>query len=197
MKTIEINQIIRVVNLLKQVNNQFSALVAETAKEMGVKKTDLMEFINVNSRLFRLENDKKGLRIKTAYPSVSDNPYNQEWLERKQKEYAKTLYVQQWNCYGQLENFYVDEDKCGTYNSTDSYEVRKHLWRNTKEKMEAFIKTGHFFEGTGSTGMWSGKTLPYCLKYDHMIALIDEGWTLDGELPKKVREYQDLRDAGF
>lgn len=197
MKKIEINQIIRVVNLLKQVNNQFSALVAETAKEMGVKKTDLMEFINVNSRLFRLENDKKGLRIKTAYPSVSDNPYNPEWLERKQKEYAKTLYVRQWNCYGQLENFYVDEDKCDTYNSTDSYEVRKHLWRNTKEKMEAFIKTGHFFEGTGSTGMWSSKTLPYCLKYEHMMALIDEGWTLNGELPEKVIPYQDLRDAGF
>ena len=195
MKTIEINQIIRVVNLLKQVNNQFSALVAETAKEMGVKKTDLMEFINVNSRLFRLENDKKGLRIKTAYPSVSDNPYNQEWLERKQKEYAKTLYVRQWNCYGQLENFYVGTDASSV--NDKSYEDRKYLWRNTKEKMEAFIKTGHFFEGTGSTGMWSGTTLPYCLKYEHMIALIDEGWTLDGELPEKVRQYQDLRDAGF
>lgn len=195
MKTIEINQIIRVVNLLKQVNNQYSALVAETAKEMGVKKTDLMEFINVNSRLFRLENDKKGLRIKTAYPSVSDNPYNQEWLERKQKEYAKTLYVRQWNCYGQLENFYVGTDASSV--NDKSYEDKKYLWRNTKEKMEAFIKTGHFFEGTGSTGMWSGTTLPYCLKYDHMIALIDEGWTLDGELPEKVRQYQDLRDAGF
>lgn len=195
MKKIEINQIIRVVNLLKQVNNQFSALVAETAKEMGVKKTDLMEFINVNSRLFRLENDKKGLRIKTAYPSVSDNPYNPEWLERKQKEYAKTLYVRQWNCYGQLENFYVGTDASSV--NDKSYEDKKYLWRNTKEKMEAFIKTGHFFEGTGSTGMWSGTTLPYCLKYEHMIALIDEGWTLDGELPKKVREYQDLRDAGF
>ena len=195
MKKIEINQIIRVVNLLKQVNNQFSALVAETAKEMGVKKTDLMEFINVNSRLFRLENDKKGLRIKTAYPSVSDNPYNPEWLERKQKEYARTLYVRQWNCYGQLENFYVGTDASSV--NDKSYEDKKYLWRNTKEKMEAFIKTGHFFEGTGSTGMWSGTTLPYCLKYEHMIALIDEGWTLDGELPKKVREYQDLRDAGF
>ena len=195
MKKIEINQIIRVVNLLKQVNNQFSALVAETAKEMGVKKTDLMEFINVNSRLFRLENDKKGLRIKTAYPSVSDNPYNPEWLERKQKEYARTLYVRQWNCYGQLENFYVGTDASSV--NDKSYEDKKYLWRNTREKMEAFIKTGHFFEGTGSTGMWSGTTLPYCLKYEHMIALIDEGWTLDGELPKKVREYQDLRDAGF
>lgn len=195
MKTIEINQIIRVVNLLKQVNNQFSALVAETAKEMGVKKTDLMEFINVNSRLFRLENDKKGLRIKTAYPSVSDNPYNQEWLERKKKEYAKTLYVRQWNCYGQLEDFYVGTDASSV--NDKSYEDKKYLWRNTKEKMEAFIKTGHFFEGTGSTGMWSGTTLPYCLKYEHMIALIDEGWTLDGELPEKVRQYQDLRDAGF
>ena len=195
MKPIEINQIIRVVNLLKQVNNQYSALVAETAKEMGVKKTDLMEFINVNSRLFRLENDKKGLRIKTAYPSVSDNPYNQEWLERKQKEYAKTLYVRQWNCYGQLENFYVGTDASSV--NDKSYEDKKYLWRNTKEKMEAFIKTGHFFEGTGSTGMWSGTTLPYCLKYEHMIALIDEGWTLDGELPEKVRPYQDLRDAGF
>ena len=154
-----------------------------------------MEFINVNSRLFRLENDKKGLRIKTAYPSVSDNPYNQEWLERKQKEYAKTLYVRQWNCYGQLENFYVGTDASSV--NDKSYEDRKYLWRNTKEKMEAFIKTGHFFEGTGSTGMWSGTTLPYCLKYEHMIALIDEGWTLDGELPEKVRQYQDLRDAGF
>lgn len=192
MKTIQINDIIRVVELLKQVNNKKSALVSEVAKEMGVRKTDLMEYINLNSKRFILYNDTKGKYIHVAFPDVSDNPYNPEWLHKKQKKEAKTLYVLQWNYYGQLEDYYVKEDTKSYYdNSNLSYQEKKYLWRNTKEKMDAFIATGHFYEGTGSTGSFTGTSLPYCLRSEHMLALIDEGWTLDGALPDNVKQYQN------
>ena len=192
MKEIDIHKVIRVVDLLKQVNNANSCLVSEVAKEMGVKKTDLMEFINENTKLFLTVNSPKGKSIRYAYPSAECNHYTEEWLAKAKRDYAKTIYVSQWNCYGQLENYYVTQDANSIYDNSCSFEDKKYLWRNTAEKMDAFIKSGHFFAGIGSTGMFTGTSLPYCLKVEHMKALVDEGWTIIGEnIPASIKEYQN------
>ena len=63
-----------------------------------------------------------------------------------------------------------------------------------REKIEAVEKSGHFFKGTGSVDMFCGREIPYCLSVSNMKALIDEGWTLEGEIPDKVKEYQNNKE---
>ena len=207
MKEIQIESIVRIVRLLQKANNEPAVLVSETAKEMGVKKTDLTEFILSHPGLFRTTSDKKGLRISNAFISEDTNPYSPLWLERQQREWAKTLYVVQWNCYGQLEDYYLPRDFTHNSYSDKRYSDMVDKWRNTKEKIDAVEKSGHFYKGTGSIDTWSGTELPYCLRAEHMKALIDEGWTLEGELPELIVEYQkiaknphialDWRDTSF
>lgn len=192
MKEIQIESIVRIVRLLQKANNEPAVLVSETAKEMGVKKTDLTEFILSHPGLFRTTSDKKGLRISNAFTREDNNPYSPLWLERQQREWAKTLYVAQWDCYGQKEHHYLPQDDEHHSYDDKRYSDMINKWRNTREKIAEVEKSGHFFNGTGSTGMFSGTALPYCLNTEHMKALIDEGWTLEGELPEIIVEYQKL-----
>ena len=67
MNKLDIDNVIKVFNLLKQINCSESVFAQELAKELGCKKTELMAFILDNKPLFITENDKKGLKIKGVY----------------------------------------------------------------------------------------------------------------------------------
>lgn len=185
-----IKEIGRVVYLLQKANNQCYAYVSEIAKEMKVKKTDLTEFILNNPKLFVVVNDKKGMGVKECYESESSNPYNPEYLERQKREWARKLYVCQWDCYGQKEDYYLTVDANHYSYNDKKYSDMVDKWRNTNDKIKEVEKSGHFFKGMGSTGMFSGTEIPYCLSVQNMKDLIDEGWTLVGEIPDVIKEYQ-------
>ena len=188
MNKLDIDKVIKVFSLLKQINCSESVYAQELAKELGCKKTELMAFILDNKPLFITENDKKGLKIKNVYRNIESNPWTKEYLVKKIAENAKTLYIRQWNYYGQLGNYYVEEDV--VININGPYSLRYDLWRNTKEKMERFKETKHYFESYGSTGMFSGTVLPYSLKSEHMLDLIAEGWRLEGDVPQMIKSMQ-------
>jgi hypothetical protein len=188
MNKLDIDNVIKVFSLLKQINCSESVFAQELAKELGCKKTELMAFILDNEPLFITENDKKGLKIKNVYKNVESNPWKKEYLTKKIAENDKTLYIKQWNYYGQFGNYYVEEDEMRDPNA--SYNRRYDLWRNTKEKMERFKESKHYYEGYGPNGMFSGSILPYSLKSEHMLDLIAEGWRLDGEVPQMIKNMQ-------
>lgn len=85
----DITEIKKRVDLLKMVNNMTYCLVSELAKELKVRKTDLMQFILDNPKLFYAENiwlykeaphsknqtghKNLGVCIKEVYLSPEDN----------------------------------------------------------------------------------------------------------------------------
>ena len=189
MKTdLYIDEIKEVYTLLTKANCTFSIYISELAKELEVKKTYLMKFIQDNPLLFKVKIDKKGLIIEEVYLSIEDNPYTQEYLDKKKSEWANKLFVSRWDYYGQPGPFYIEEDKNpgGTDCLKKPYYMNYWLWRNTKEKMEKFMKSGHFHEGIGSVDWMSGTKIPYCLSAPEMKALIAEGWELETSPSEKL-----------
>lgn len=196
---INIQSVHRIYCLLSVADNKKSILVSEIAKEMGIKRTMLTEFVLDNPDNFVIAQDTKGLTIKQCFLDGSNNPYSKIWLENKKNHDVNTLYVYQWDCYGIKEEYYLPDDSATVdnckYDTTPPYNNRYWMWRNTTEKMKKVKASGHFHKGTGSTGMWSGTTLPYCLSIEEMKALIADGWTLKGELPNEIRrEYYSLME---
>ena len=186
----DIKEIKKIFEILLKVNNSNNVLVAELSKELDVKKSALGAFILDNPFFFETIQDTKGMRISGVFLSEKDNPFTEKWLEAKKERWKNILYIRQWNCYGQLEDFYVSEDIKGITGSNTSYESMTWLWRNTPEKIKRFITTGHFHKSIGSIDTWRGWEIPYALSADEMKALITEGWTLTGTIPDSIKKLQ-------
>ena len=93
MGKLEITEIKRIVNLIQKIECKNYAVLTDTAKELGVKKTELMQFIEDNNKLFKISevNGVKGLTISNVYLKPEDNPETDEWIEKKKKEWEKHL----------------------------------------------------------------------------------------------------------
>lgn len=181
----EIKEIIRITGLLKKVNCQNFALVSEIAKEMGEKKTAVMQYIENNPKLFNLMEVKdskgktKGLAVLNCYLTAVDNPATDEWLERQKGLHKKTLEVSELNYYGIREFLYID------ITPKDSWK-RAELWLNTPEKIQGLVdsgilkKTKRIYGGISDCFDWEG----YELTKEVREALENDGWTLvyPGEL---------------
>lgn len=173
------NEIMRITGLLKKVNCQDFALVSEIAKEMGVKKTALMQYIVDNPKLFSLVEVKdgkgraKGLGVFKCYLTAVENPATDEWLERQKGLYKKTLEVSEMNYYGIREFLYLD------ITPNDSWK-RAELWLNTPEKIQGLVdsgilkKTRRVYGGISDCYDWEGYELTKAVRE----ALENDGWTL-------------------
>lgn len=167
------------VNLLKQVDQTNIVLIADVAKEMGVKKTQLMQHINENPNLFSIGdvviNKKlKGLGIKFSYNSLEENPKTDEWLRNQQKTNAKTLWVTYWDNYGRKEGMYVNGD-----DANDMF--RKGLWRNSSEKINSLMERGILFTTQFYVGGWCDCTthnITTAINNEGIQTLKKEGWTI-------------------
>ena len=151
----EISEIKKIAELLQKVNCERIALISEVAKEMGVKKTALMQFIEDNPKLFKLGEKMKrtkntqttlGLGIITAYLSADENPDTEEWMEKKKKEWDKKIHVGEQTYYGYHEYFCIPED------DADSKEGK---YRNTPEKIKFLEENGVIKKVSGGYGGFS------------------------------------------
>lgn len=179
----DIKEIIRIVDLLQKVNCSRLALISEVARELGVKKTALMQFIEDNPKLFCTQEMTRrskrgtstvGLAIRDAYPTAGDNPATDEWLELRRKEWEKKLHVAGYDYYGRIEYHYFPED-----NPKDS--LRTGLWRNTPEKFRELEEAGVLKKrniGSGGFGDYSVMER-YVYNDDSAKALAEHGWTTD------------------
>ena len=177
----EINEILRIVNLLQKVDCTSYALITDVAKEMGIKKTVLMQYIEDHPKLFDvIEATSKsakgvvktlGLAIRKVYLTPEENPVTEEWLAVKKKEWEKKIQVFEQTYYGQHEFWYL---------AVDDERGRKNLWRNTPEKIQALIDAGAIkMEKSGYGGFsdyykWEGLLLTPAAKE----AITKLGWEL-------------------
>ena len=74
----EISEINRIVNLLQKVDCTWYALIADVAREMGIKKTALMQFIDDNPKNFSIQEititSAKGVKKTNLMQFIDDNP---------------------------------------------------------------------------------------------------------------------------
>ena len=177
----EISEILRIVNLLQKVDCTSYALITDVAKEMGIKKTVLMQYIEDHPKLFDIiEATSKstkgvlktlGLAIRKVYLTPEENPVTEEWLAVKKKEWENKIQVFEQSYYGQHEFWYL---------ATDDERGRKNLWRNTPEKIQALIDAGAIkmektcYGGFSDCYNWEGLVLTP----DAAEAITKLGWEL-------------------
>ena len=183
----DISEIRRIAELLKRANCTSFALVSEIAKEMGVKKTTLMQFIEDNPKLFRLGEAFKhtkitktslGLSVITAYLTAEENPDTEEWMERMKKEWENKIHVGEQTYYGCHEYWLIPEDDPKSDN--DTYR-KMGLYRNTPEKIKFLVEKGIIKKVSGGYGGLGDYYRTEYYPYDDNVqkALEDIGWTTD------------------
>lgn len=179
IKVIDINEVNRIVELLKKVDCTNYALISDVSKEMGIKKTALMQFIVDNPKLFSLvEVTKKGksvgLGVKYVYLTAEENPVTEEWLEKMKALWKKKIHISSQYYYGQLEFHHI---------AMDNSDGKKNLYRNTPEKIQELENTGLITK----TECWYGglsdsyKIETYKVNSEDIKKIEAAGWTTDWE----------------
>ena len=178
---LQITEIHRIVSLIQKVNCSTFALISETASELGIKKTVLMQYIEDHPKNFSIQEItststkgvKKilGLGIKKVYLTPEENPVTEEWLAVKKKEWENKIQVFEMSYYDRHEFWYL---------AVDSVRERKNLWRNTPEKIQKLIDAGAIkmeksgYGGFGDYYNWEG----LLLTPDAAEAITKLGWEL-------------------
>ena len=187
----DIAEIKRRVDLLKMANNKKYCLIPELAKELKVSKTDLMQFILDNPKLFHTDNQwtykvmprsqkvapnkNLGLGIEEVYILPEDNFRTEEWLQKQKVEKARYIHISEFDYYG-VQGYYVSIDKEG-----DS-KYREWLWRNTTSKVKEIQSLGVLHKDTFYTGGFgdsSAHPVDYAISPDGLEKLKQAGWTFN------------------
>ena len=184
----EINEIRRIVYLIQTVDCTRYALVADVAKEMAVKKTELMQFIEDNPKLFytyeafrnvsKSSNKSIGLAIGKVYLTANENPSTEEWLNDRIAEWDKKIHVAEMTYYNQHEYYYIPEDN---HNSENSIYAMQGKYRNTPEKIKELVDAGVLKKspaGYGGLGDYH-EAQAYLYNANVEKAIKDYGWTTD------------------
>ena len=183
----EISEIKRIVELVKKVNCESLALISEVAKEMGEKKTALMQFIEDNPKLFKIDTyytytkrDRKvkGLAVSKVYLTPEENPDTEEWLTKKKKEWENKIHVEERTYYGCHEYWYISKD---IQNGTNNDYKKFYMYRNTPEKIKFLEEKGIIKKVGGGYGGLSDyyRTKYYPYNDEVQKALENIGWTTD------------------
>lgn len=178
-----IEEIKRRTDLLKKVNNENYCLISELAREMKTSKTDLMQFIEDNCKLFSCKPIEKrtskktskslGLAITDVYLNAYENPATEEWLAKKTEEYKNYICISEIEYYGHIEGYFISIDFEKNSNN------REHLWRNTQEKINKLVEQGVVCKHTFCIGCMSDlyySTFEYALLGDWENKLKENGW---------------------
>lgn len=178
---LQISEVYRIVSLIQKVNCSTFALVTETASELGIKKTTLMQYIEDNPKLFDVTKATSkstkgvvkslGLAIRKVYLTPEENPDTEEWLEIQKKAWEKKIQVFGKYYYDVLEFYYIE---------ADDPKDRKSLYRNTPEKIQTLVDSGlikkvsTYYGGFSDRFDWEG----YKLDTKSTNAIKEAGWEL-------------------
>lgn len=197
----DITEIKRRVDLLKMANNRKYCLIPELAKELKVSKTDLMQFILDNPKLFhtgdqwgyknkvvqvvisgvkfkdtiQVKNKNLGLGIEEVYLSPEDNFKTDEWLQKQIIDKAKYIYISEFEYYG-VQGYFIKIDK------EDDSKYRRWIWRNTKSKIDEIQELGVLHKETFYTGGFGDSAahpVDYAISPDGLEKLAQAGWTFN------------------
>lgn len=186
-RELEISEIKRIVHLIQTVDCTRYALIADVAKEMSVKKTEIMQFIEDNPKLFsiyRIDITTKtttknlGLGIGKVYLKANENPDTEEWMNDKIAEWDKKIHVAEMTYYDQHEYYYIPEDDPKSENSTYA---KQGKYRNTPAKIKELVDAGILKKssaGYGGLGDYH-EAQAYLYTAEVGKAINDYGWTTD------------------
>ena len=183
----DISEIKRIVELLQKVNCERFVLISEVAKEMGLKKTALMQFIEDNPKLFKLgelaerakyTKNTRGLGIIATYLSADENPDTEGWLTKMKKEWENKIHIEEQIYYGYHQYWWIPEDDP---KSDGDYYKKLGMYRNTPEKIKFLEEKGIIKKVSGGYGGFSDYYRTEYYPYNNKVqkALEDIGWTTD------------------
>lgn len=121
-------------DLLKRIYGRTYCDALKLAKALGVKRTDLMDFIEQNPKLFNVGNGNKGLIIRDVFLKPEENYRTEEWLKKKIEDNRMYIHIDEIGNYGRIVGYGIVCDEPGN--------THKDLWRNTKEKIDQIQKLG-------------------------------------------------------
>lgn len=158
--------------LLKHIYSRTYCDVPALARELGVKKTNLMDFIEQNPKLFDVEDGKKGLIIRDVFLKPEDNRKTEEWLKKKIEDNKMYIHIDEIDNYGRVVGYHILCDK-----QSNSHE---DLWRNTEEKIKVIQALGVTESKTFYFG-WIGDSMQFNVKYyiseEGIKELEKHGWS--------------------
>lgn len=177
----DIQEIKRRFELLKMANDKQYCSVSELAKELKVRKTDLMQFIVDNPKLFvktnvTVVNKNIGACLSDVYLLPEDNPGTEEWIQKQIVEKEKYIYISEFDNYGVIEGYFITIDKESNSNR------KEWIWRNTKEKVEEIQSLGVTYEHIfyfGGFGDCAEHKVEYAISPEGLQKLKQEGWTFN------------------
>lgn len=181
---LQIEEVHRIVSLIQKVNCSTYALITETASELGIKKTALMQYIEDNPKLFDvIEATSRsakgvvktlGLGIKRVYLTPEENPKTEEWLEKMKALWEKKIHISSQYYYSQLEFHHI---------TVDSSDGKKNLYRNTPEKIQELEEAGLITKSECWYGGLSDsyKIETYRVNSEDIKKIEAAGWTTDWE----------------
>lgn len=173
-------------SLLKQMGEPVTP--QNLAKELGVKKTEMMKFLNEGGYHFDMTKwtrrdkysrvTKEWITVDKVFVNEIDNPRNPDWLPMMKAKYAKYLYLTKVEDYGNLLGWKLEVDQKDRYG---------YGWRNTEEKVQAVKDAGLLKDTTFCKGFfgdgWNETHLAFREKdKDTAVkALKDAGWEVEIE----------------
>lgn len=133
MKTLDLKEVKDRFELYKVAFNK-NPHVKDLARELSVKTTTLMKFIEDNNIHFRLYKSSIGSFINEVYFELKDSPGTDEFVEYNKERYKNTLFLDTYIYpYTSDVVFHcIIEDK--------KDDKRSNEWRNTPEKIEKISK---------------------------------------------------------
>ena len=217
-KPIDIERFIKAFGFVKQETGRHFATIGEIARMLGVPKYDVMQFTADNAPLLHLDmrteyketlvrdrnpftgktlpsshyesrvSKRYGLCVFEAYPSREENPWQAEWLHRQIHLNEKTVYISEWDNYGQIEGHYLAEDtRPSDLPDGKIYEDNRKntfLWRNTYAKLAQCEALGATFKKTfyfGGFGDCSSHEVRHAIDAEGVKKLEAAGWTIAGK----------------
>lgn len=177
IKTLTLKEIATLHSQLKKINNEPYVSLIELAKELGVKKTDLLTFIENHSTCFVLKAvEKKPLLILGAFEDDADNIVNKDkYIEKRKNLNKNLLHLSEMNNYGSISGYYIEPSK-----DKHSFESQ-HL--NTLSKIthlqERFSlkPASYYIGGFGDCSLIKPEN-GFQIHEQHILELINEGWEI-------------------
>lgn len=186
MKDLTFEEVEECRKLLKQMGEPVTP--QNLAKELGVKKTEMMRFLNEGKYHFDMTKwtkrdkysrvTKEWVTVDKVFINDIDNPSNPEWLPMMKAKHAKHIYLRKVLDYGYQLGWKLVVDIPGR---------EGYGWRNTEEKVKAIedaglLKTACFCFGGFGDG-WNERHLGFKpeQKDTAVKALKDAGWEVELE----------------
>lgn len=131
--------------LLKELYQTNQISIPVLAGELDIKQTDLMQFILSNREYFAITVPVtgKGLDIARIYDKLEENPVTEEWLQKKIKDNAKTIWLYPIKEFNNIMGWRLAQTTTDPDPTVFPNFNRATKWKNTKEKVAEVKKLGY------------------------------------------------------